>query len=69
MDRQPFIRDLQRLHIKLLVPHAIIKKTSIELVHTFTDSVFQFTDHESFPSQVNTLEQRMETCTTVYGIR
>ncbi|XP_076886395.1 carotenoid 9,10(9',10')-cleavage dioxygenase 1-like [Bidens hawaiensis] len=50
---QPFIRDLQRLHIKLLVPHAIIKKTSIELVHTFTDSVFQFTDHESFPSQSN----------------
>ncbi|XP_076959741.1 carotenoid 9,10(9',10')-cleavage dioxygenase 1-like [Bidens hawaiensis] len=50
---QPFIRDLQKVHIMLLVPQAIIKKTSIELVHTFTDSVFKFIDHESFPSQSN----------------
>ncbi|KAI3687762.1 hypothetical protein L1987_81465 [Smallanthus sonchifolius] len=50
---QPFIGDLQKIPIKLVAPHAIIKKTSIELLHTFTDSVFQFIDHQSFPSQAN----------------
>ncbi|KAJ0481159.1 putative 9-cis-epoxycarotenoid dioxygenase [Helianthus annuus] len=50
---KPFIGDLQKLPIKLPAPHSIIKKTSIELLHTFTDSVFQFIDHESFPSQSN----------------
>ncbi|KAI3822454.1 hypothetical protein L1987_10044 [Smallanthus sonchifolius] len=50
---QPFIVDLQKIPIKLVAPHAIIKKTSIELLHTFTDSVFHFIDHQSFPSQSN----------------
>ncbi|KAD2015374.1 hypothetical protein E3N88_42023 [Mikania micrantha] len=51
---QPYISDLQKIPIKLPVPHAnIIKKTSIELLHTFTESVFQFMDHESYPSQSN----------------
>ncbi|KAK9079449.1 hypothetical protein SSX86_001120 [Deinandra increscens subsp. villosa] len=50
---QPFIGELQKVPIKLQVPHEIIKKTSVELLHSFTDSVFEFIDHESYPSQSN----------------
>ncbi|XP_071727781.1 carotenoid 9,10(9',10')-cleavage dioxygenase 1-like [Rutidosis leptorrhynchoides] len=50
---KPFMSDLQKLTIRLQAPHAMIKKTSIELLHAFTDSVFQFIDHPSLPSQSN----------------
>lgn len=52
LDHQPFVNDLHKISIKLQVPQAMIKKTSIELLHAFTDSVFQFMDHPSLPSQV-----------------
>ena len=44
--------NLQKISIKLQAPQATIKKTSVELLHAITDSVFQFIDQPSLPSQV-----------------
>ncbi|MFS8005315.1 putative 9-cis-epoxycarotenoid dioxygenase [Helianthus anomalus] len=51
--KNQLLSSFKKLPIKLPASHSIIKKTSIDLLHTFTDSVFQFIDHESFPSQSN----------------
>ncbi|XP_024986932.1 carotenoid 9,10(9',10')-cleavage dioxygenase 1-like [Cynara cardunculus var. scolymus] len=50
---QPFIGDLQKNPIKIPLPRAIIKKTSMELLDILTNSVFQFIDHPSLSSQSN----------------
>nr|XP_043613814.1 carotenoid 9,10(9',10')-cleavage dioxygenase 1-like [Erigeron canadensis] len=50
---QPFVSNLHKISIKLQVPGGMIKKTSTELLDACTDSVFQFMDHPSHPSQSN----------------
>ncbi|KAI3791989.1 hypothetical protein L2E82_05857 [Cichorium intybus] len=50
---QPFMGELQKLHMKIQVPGGMIKKTTMDILDHFTNSVFKFIDHPSLPSQSN----------------
>ncbi|GJX04845.1 carotenoid 9,10(9',10')-cleavage dioxygenase 1-like protein, partial [Tanacetum coccineum] len=51
--KNQLVSSFQKIPIKLQAPQATIKKTSVELLHAITDSVFQFIDQPSLPSQSN----------------
>ncbi|KAL4592249.1 hypothetical protein LXL04_005237 [Taraxacum kok-saghyz] len=50
---QPLMGELQRCHMKIQAPRTMIKKTSMDILDVFTNSVFKFFDHPSLPSQSN----------------
>nr|GEX04553.1 RNA-directed DNA polymerase, eukaryota [Tanacetum cinerariifolium] len=49
--KNQLLSSFQKIPIKLQAPQATIKKTSVELLHAITDSIFQFIDQPSLPSQ------------------
>ncbi|KAK2970507.1 hypothetical protein RJ640_012250 [Escallonia rubra] len=51
-DEQPFLNELEQISMQIDVPK-IVKKTSLELVDTFVDMVFEFVDQPLLPSQSN----------------
>lgn len=51
--KNQLLSSFQKISIKLQAPQATIKKTSVELLHAITDSVFQFIDQPLLPSQSN----------------
>ncbi|KAL7595358.1 hypothetical protein Lser_V15G28267 [Lactuca serriola] len=50
---QPLMGEVLKFPMKIQVSRAMIKKTSMDLLDVFTNSMFKFIDHPSLPSQSN----------------